>query len=74
MNGIDRYPTIYVLCCLISNFEAFRLLFEALLLIKKLLIKKLGVRCNCESVMSASLNDKCAVLISTVMFSKTHCL
>ena len=40
-------PSIYVLCCLISNFEAFRLLnlevFEALLLIKKLLIKKLGV-------------------------------
>ena len=36
-----------LLCCLNFNFEAFRLLnlevFEALLLIKKLLIKKLGV-------------------------------
>ena len=45
-NGFDEDPSIYVLCCLISNFEAFRLLnlelFEALLLIKKLLIK-LGV-------------------------------
>ena len=44
MNGMDEDPSIYVLCCLISNFEAFRLLnldvFEALLLIKKLLIKK----------------------------------
>ena len=46
-NGFDEDPSIYVLCCLISNFEAFRLLnlevFEALLLIQKLLIKKLGV-------------------------------
>ena len=42
---MDEDPSIYVLCCLflISNFEAFRLfnleLFEALLLIKKLLVK-----------------------------------
>ena len=46
MNGFDEDPSIYVLCCLISKFEAFRLLnlevFEALLLIKKLLIKKTG--------------------------------
>ena len=46
-NGFNEDPSIYVLCCLTSNFEAFRLLnlevFEALLLIKKLLIKKLGV-------------------------------
>ena len=43
--GSIRTPVL--LCCLIANFEAFRLLnlelFEALLLIKKLLIKKLGV-------------------------------
>ena len=47
MNGTDSMKTshlgIYVLCCLISNFEAFGLLnsevFEALLLIKKLIIK-----------------------------------
>ena len=36
--------TPVLLCCLIANFEAFRLLnlelFEALLLMKKLLIKK----------------------------------
>ena len=49
MNGMDSEdPSIYVLCCLISNFEAFRLLnldvFEALLLIKKLLIKKSGFK------------------------------
>ena len=41
-NGFDEDPSIYVLCCLISNLEPFRLLnlevFEALLLIKKLLI------------------------------------
>ena len=51
MNGTDSMKTshlsIYVLCCLISNFEDFGLLnsevFEALLLIKKLIIKKLGV-------------------------------
>ena len=63
MNGMDSMksedPSIYVLCCLISNLEAFRSLylyyiytvfiisdkeqgfkvFEALLLIKKMLIK-----------------------------------
>ena len=42
--GFDEDPSIYVLRCLISNFEDFRLLdlelFEALLLIKKLLIIK----------------------------------
>ena len=45
--GFDEDPSIYILCCFISNFESFRLLnlevFEALLLIKKLLVKKLGV-------------------------------
>ena len=47
MEWIDEDPSIYVLCCLITNFEAFILLylevFEALLLIKKFVIKKLGV-------------------------------
>ena len=48
MNGMQLMKTgqylCIELCCLISNFEAFRLLnLEALLLIKKLLIKKLGV-------------------------------
>ena len=42
-NGFDEDSSINVLCCLISNFEAFRLInlevLEALLLIKKLLIK-----------------------------------
>ena len=45
-NGFVEYPSIYVLCCLISKFEAFRLLnlevFETLLLIKMLLIQKTG--------------------------------
>ena len=48
MNGIDSMKTpVFMYCvayCLIAHFEAFRLLnlevFEALLLIKKLLIKK----------------------------------
>ena len=46
-----QYLLIYVLCCLISNFEVFRLLnsevFEALSLIKKLklLIQKTGCMC-----------------------------
>ena len=48
---------IYVLCCSISNLEAFRLLnfqvFEALFLIKRLLIKKLGVICLMVDVLNS---------------------
>ena len=56
MNGFDEDLSNYVLCCLISNFEAFRLLnlevFEALLLIKKLLIKKLLTGCITTSTQN----------------------
>ena len=64
MNGMDSMKTpvfMYCdLCCLISNFEAFRLLnlevFETLLLIKKLLIKKTGCTAACLCVTGWGLS------------------